>query len=111
MSSVESWATLIAVPHDHPSLPGHFPDGPIVPGVLLLDLILQQIQKHGPCRLRSIPSSKFLQPVLPGECLDVRVEVSATDVSTRRARFAATRAGIAVLEGIFVLSTEASVTP
>jgi len=26
-----------AITADHPSLPGHFPDAPLVPGVLILD--------------------------------------------------------------------------
>ena len=37
------------VPHDHPSLPGHFPGRPVVPGVVLLDRVLAAIEAaHGP---------------------------------------------------------------
>ncbi|MET1023908.1 MAG: hypothetical protein ABWX87_06325 [Pseudoxanthomonas sp.] len=58
-----------AVPHDHPALPGHFPGRPIVPGVLVLDHVLDAVQaSHGPLRggLR-LPQVKFVQPLLPGE--------------------------------------------
>jgi 3-hydroxymyristoyl/3-hydroxydecanoyl-(acyl carrier protein) dehydratase len=58
-----------AVPHDHPALPGHFPGRPIVPGVLVLDQVLDAVEAgHGPLRggLR-LPQVKFVQPLLPGE--------------------------------------------
>ena len=29
---------------DHPSLPGHFPGRPLVPGVVLLDRVLEAIE-------------------------------------------------------------------
>jgi 3-hydroxyacyl-[acyl-carrier-protein] dehydratase len=29
-----------AISADHPSLPGHFPDAPLVPGVVILDEVL-----------------------------------------------------------------------
>ena len=33
------------IPDDHPSLPGHFPGHPVVPGVVLLDRVLQAIEQ------------------------------------------------------------------
>ncbi|RBC43168.1 hypothetical protein BRN41_12545, partial [Xanthomonas oryzae pv. oryzae] len=36
------------VPHDHPCLPGHFPGRPVVPGVVVLDHVLQAVEAlHG----------------------------------------------------------------
>jgi len=32
------------IPADHPSLPGHFPGNPVVPGVLVLDRVLDAVQ-------------------------------------------------------------------
>ena len=62
------------VPHDHPSLPGHFPGHPVVPGVVVLDHVLQAVEAahgaRGPLRL---PQVKFLQPLLPGQ--PARVEL------------------------------------
>lgn len=59
---------------DHPSLPGHFPGRPLVPGVLLLDRVLEAIEAgNGPLGALRLPQVKFLQPLLPGE--PARVEL------------------------------------
>jgi 3-hydroxymyristoyl/3-hydroxydecanoyl-(acyl carrier protein) dehydratase len=67
-----------SVPHDHPCLAGHFPGRPLVPGVVLLERVLEAIELgHGPvCRLR-VPQVKFLQPLLPGRPAQVVVDGAA----------------------------------
>ncbi len=68
-----------AVPHDHPALPGHFPGHPIVPGVVVLDHVLDAIQaQHGPLHggLR-LPQVKFVQPLLPGQRARIVLEGAA----------------------------------
>lgn len=57
------------VPHDHPCLPGHFPGRPVVPGVVILDHVLDAIERgYGPLDGGlGLPQVKFLQPLLPGE--------------------------------------------
>ena len=41
---------------DHPSLPGHFPGHPIVPGVVLLDRVLEAIETgHPPLAALRLP--------------------------------------------------------
>jgi 3-hydroxyacyl-[acyl-carrier-protein] dehydratase len=51
---------------DHPSLPGHFPDAPIVPGVVILDEILSALtQWRKDSQLRAIHVVKFLAPLRP----------------------------------------------
>ncbi len=60
------------VPHDHPSLPGHFPGDPIVPGVVLLDHVVALVASAlAPAKLVAVPSVKFLSPVRPGEAVTV----------------------------------------
>lgn len=67
---------------DHPSLPGHFPGRPIVPGVVLLDRVLDAVEAlHGPLGALRLPQVKFLQPLLPGEA--ARVELDATPDAAR----------------------------
>lgn len=61
-----------SIPADHPSLPGHFPGRPIVPGVLVLERVLEAIEStHGPLGALRLPQVKFAQPLLPGECAAV----------------------------------------
>src|SRR3546814_6702994 len=53
---------------DHPALPGHFPGRPIVPGVVILDRVLDAIEAaHGPLGALRLPQVKFLRPLLPGQ--------------------------------------------
>jgi 3-hydroxymyristoyl/3-hydroxydecanoyl-(acyl carrier protein) dehydratase len=60
-------AARVVVPAEHPALPGHFPGRPIVPGVLLLDAVLQAAgMDQG--RLRFV---KFTAPVQPGDPVDI----------------------------------------
>jgi 3-hydroxyacyl-[acyl-carrier-protein] dehydratase len=57
-----------AISADHPSLPGHFPNAPVVPGVLILDEVraaLGDWQKD--YELTAIRAVKFLQPLKPEE--------------------------------------------
>ncbi len=59
------------VPLDHPAFAGHFPDHPILPGVILLDEALYRIAKmHGMTPDRyEISSVKFTSPAKPGDRL------------------------------------------
>lgn len=63
------------VPHDHPCLPGHFPGRPVVPGVVVLDHVLQAVEaQHGPRAAMRLPQVKFVQPLLPGQTASVTLE-------------------------------------
>lgn len=67
---------------DHPALPGHFPGNPLVPGVVLLDRVLDAVeQTHGEIEALRLPQVKFLQPLRPGEA--ARVELEALDDGAR----------------------------
>lgn len=62
---------------DHPCLPGHFPGRPLVPGVVLLDRVLDAIEmEHGALGPLRMPQVKFLQPLLPGEEARVELELA-----------------------------------
>lgn len=70
-----------SIPPDHPSLPGHFPGRPLVPGVLLLQRVLEAIEAtdpvRGPLPALRLPQVKFMQPLLPGEVAEVVLEGDA----------------------------------
>ena len=67
-----------SIPHDHPSLAGHFPGRPIVPGVVILDEAVAQILCDRPAhRLVRLDDVKLLAPVLPGEEVTVACRESA----------------------------------
>ncbi|MBB1059893.1 hypothetical protein [Marilutibacter spongiae] len=68
-----------SVPPDHPCLPGHFPGHPLVPGVLILDHVVEAAEAAGaPVDTAwAWPQLKFLQPLLPGE--QARIELERLD--------------------------------
>lgn len=71
--------SAFTIPADHPSLPGHFPGRPLVPGVVVLDRVMEAIEARDgalPAGLR-LPQVKFLQPLLPGEVARVELDGGA----------------------------------
>jgi len=84
---------------DHPSLPGHFPGRPVVPGVLVLDRVLDAIEvAHGPLGPLRLPQVKFVQPLLPGEPADIELDAQG-DADARRWRFRVLRGAVLIASG------------
>lgn len=54
---------------DHPAIPGHFPGNPLVPGVLLLDAVVDAAEQWlaGRLQVRGLRHAKFIAPLRPGE--------------------------------------------
>ena len=66
----------VTIPHNHPSLAGHFPNNPVVPGVVILGQVLKTLregERHA-IKVLGSPSVKFLSPLRPGEALAIRLE-------------------------------------
>ncbi|AXA85050.1 hypothetical protein DCD74_10475 [Lysobacter oculi] len=85
MSEAASTRTPLCIPATHPSLPGHFPGQPVVPGVVILDAVQRAIEADaGPLPAFKLPQVKFLQPLLPDE--DAVIEIDATAPSRWRFR-------------------------
>ena len=99
----EAFNREFTVAASHPSLAGHFPGHPVIPAVVLLDLVLASIQAQGAFVLQSIPAAKFRKPVLPGERVELRVTFTPLERATVRASFQGTAAASVAFEGSFVL--------
>ncbi len=88
------------IPADHPALIGHFPGNPIVPGVVILDEILQALADwRVDGRLLSMPTVKFLAPLRPEQAFTIRL----VDAGSGRVRFECLREdGQPVAQGLLV---------
>lgn len=96
----EQYQATFVIPADHPSLPGHFPGTPVVPGVVVLDHVLQASEQWQGHRLsaRGLKQVKFHSPLLPGQRADVSLEIDATALT-----FRVTRDDQPVTQGTFTL--------
>ena len=62
---------------DHPSLPGHFPGAPVVPGVVILDEILAALAEwREDSHLTIIRAVKFLAPLKPEQPFTICLSAS-----------------------------------
>jgi 3-hydroxyacyl-[acyl-carrier-protein] dehydratase len=98
--------THASVPREHPSLPGHFPGRPIVPGVVLLNLVLEAIRGElsSGVALQSIVSAKFLRACQAEQRVDMHIKLAPSDQANQvKARFTASHDSAPVLEGSFLL--------
>lgn len=91
---------VFRIPAAHPSLPGHFPGHPVVPGVVILDTVLECAARWlgRPCVVRTLPQVKFVAPLLPEQ--DARVRLTLTGESLR---FEVLREERAVAQGLCTL--------
>lgn len=75
---------LVLIGHDHPSLAGHFPGHPIVPGVVLLNEVLETLRRGSaaPLVIKGLPVVKFSSPLKPGEVVTIQVDEDAVALAT-----------------------------
>ncbi|WP_266180241.1 hydroxymyristoyl-ACP dehydratase [Dyella humicola] len=85
----------ICVAADHPSLPGHFPGAPLVPGVVLLEQVAQALREWRDLRMARVLEVKFVAPLLPDE----RATLDLIDAAGR-VRFEIRRDGTLLARGL-----------
>jgi len=115
----ERWQVDIRVPASHPALEGHFPGNPLVPGVVLLELLLEAAAARlaRPVHLRALPQAKFMSALRSEESAHGTLEVEHASTVDRagglargavaagltRVRFRLEANGRPVTSGTFVL--------
>lgn len=64
----------IALAHDASVFDGHFPDLPILPGVIQLDIAVRACAAwHAPQHFRSVEKLKFQEPAVPGDTITLHL--------------------------------------
>lgn len=66
----------LTVPKDEPYFAGHFPGNPLVPGVVVLQYVVEEIARRvGPGQVpHQIQTVKFLAPLRPGDRMTIELE-------------------------------------
>jgi 3-hydroxymyristoyl/3-hydroxydecanoyl-(acyl carrier protein) dehydratase len=90
-----TYTTTLSIRPDHPSLPGHFPGQPIVPGVILLEAVAGALRAWRNQRLAQVVEAKFIAPLLPGQIAEL-----ALNESGERVRFEIRCEGAHLARGI-----------
>ncbi len=99
----ERHLAALTVPASHPSLPGHFPGSPVVPGVVVLDLVLRAAAewRGHEARVSGLKQAKFLAPLLPEERAEVALEASDDALG-----FRVSRGEQVIAQGTFILTSD-----
>lgn len=70
------------VPVDHPAFAGHFPGRPVLPAVVLLDLVIESAATRfgRQFTVTGLPRAKFMAPLAPGDRGTIRLRLRAEEL-------------------------------
>lgn len=102
MSDATVHRAAVRVPATHPALPGHFPGRPIVPGVVVLQCVLDAAERWlgRELSVRAIPQAKFSAPLLPEQGADLELRLAGDEL-----RFSLTHDAQVLAQGLFTVAT------
>jgi UDP-N-acetylglucosamine acyltransferase len=124
--AVEDGARIVAlksVTASEPFFAGHFPERPVMPGVLICEALVQAgallaagrgggVAPDAALRISGLERARFRQPVLPGDQVELEVRTLGRDASGWRFRGTARVSGHVVAEADFTAEeTRAGATP
>ncbi|MEO6800450.1 MAG: hydroxymyristoyl-ACP dehydratase [Rhodanobacter sp.] len=95
---MSGFSQLVHFDAAHPSLPGHFPRQPLVPGVLMLEQVALALRAWRGQRLTRVLEAKFTAPLLPGESAQLHLTSSGAEAA--RVGFRIERDGTVLARGI-----------
>ena len=102
---MQNLKTARTITKDHPALAGHFPGNPVVPGVLILDCVLQALHDWQPdIQATRVQDAKFTSPLLPDEPMQIRIELR----NERRASFECRVAERVIAQGRLTIQRNAA---
>ncbi len=75
--------TTVRLNPDHEVYKGHFPDQPIVPGVIQLQIVKEILEKYLELKLfmSYVSQVKYLVPVVPGNNPELMIKVSVKQLA------------------------------
>ena len=83
---------------DHPTLPGHFPGAPVVPGVVILEEVLEAVLEwRENSQITSVRTVKFLAPLKPEQ--PFMISISAHNEGAGEVNFCCRAEDRVIVEG------------
>lgn len=80
ISNSDPYVERAEVSPSHPALAGHFPDKPIVPGVLILAHVQDAVTRATGARVAEVVTAKFHSFLGPSESFSIEVRTNPRDI-------------------------------